>query len=127
PTYKLVLHSVPTTFRPHSEDDRNGIFYANHDVTPFSLREIRWLNAAEAVKPSKHTSSLVLTFSDEETAERVFDQGLYIEGTHAFGTWYWEGPDQCYKCQQYGHRSYRCPSPQPVCARCAGHHPTQLC
>ncbi len=40
PTYKLVLHSVPTTFHPHSEDDRNGIFYANHDVTPFSMHEI---------------------------------------------------------------------------------------
>ncbi|KAK0230572.1 hypothetical protein IW262DRAFT_1253900, partial [Armillaria fumosa] len=78
-------------------------------------------------KPGKRASSIIITLSDYTIAKQITMYGLFIENAVCPGHWFWPGPDQCFKCQQYGHKSYRCPSPHPICACCADSHDTQKC
>ncbi len=126
-TWSIVVHSVPTTFRPQNQDDLAYLYERNPEVTSRNLRHVRWLKEDVVKNKEKKDSTLVLALSDYEVAEEVTYRGLFLENALCKGDWYHKGPDLCYKCQGFGHRSYTCPSPNSICARCAGHHPTQKC
>ncbi|KAJ7572144.1 hypothetical protein C8J56DRAFT_59343 [Mycena floridula] len=124
--FKIVIHSVSTTFDPENRDDWDRVFDSNPELTRYNVLDIRWLNS-KSITRGKMSSSLVITVSTEELANKLFNHGLFIEHALCFGEWYRNGPDQCFTCQEWGHKSYQCPTGIAYCARCAQKHPTATC
>ena len=88
-----------------------------------TISRIRWLSRKESGKA--YGTMVVYVTKQSEAARLLQDQYFHVGGesgrTRVYEPRY--GPEQCFNCQEKGHKAFRCVKPQ-VCARCAqqGHH-----
>jgi hypothetical protein len=87
------------------------------------IAKLAWLSRKDSVKAY---GSMVVYVTKGSDAKRLLNEGFFHAGGESGHTGVFERrmrPEQCYNCQQIGHKSFQCKNPQ-VCARCAkeGHH-----
>ncbi|EAQ93820.1 hypothetical protein CHGG_02055 [Chaetomium globosum CBS 148.51] len=93
---------------------------AENDV---NIAKIAWLSRKDT---SKAYGSMVVYVTKGSEARRLLDgRYFHLAGESAYTTVFAprEGPIQCYRCQEIGHKAFACKKPQR-CGRCAeqGHH-----
>jgi hypothetical protein len=93
---------------------------AENDV---QIAKMAWLSRKDSAKAY---GSMVVYVTKAGDARRLLNEGFFYAGGESGYTGVFERrmrPDQCYNCQQIGHKAFQCRNPQ-VCARCAkeGHH-----
>ncbi|EAQ84176.1 hypothetical protein CHGG_10580 [Chaetomium globosum CBS 148.51] len=88
-----------------------------------NIAKIAWLSRKDT---SKAYGSMVVYVTKGSEARRLLDgRYFHLAGESAYTTVFAprEGPIQCYRCQEIGHKAFACKKPQR-CGRCAeqGHH-----
>ncbi|EAQ86297.1 hypothetical protein CHGG_07550 [Chaetomium globosum CBS 148.51] len=88
-----------------------------------NIAKIAWLSRKDT---SKAYGSMVVYVTKGSEARRLLDERYFhLAGESAYTTVFAprEGPIQCYRCQEIGHKAFACKKPQR-CGRCAeqGHH-----
>ena len=77
-------------------------------------------------KENNKTTSVRLEAKDEKTINEMKSSGIYI-GYYRFRIEEWENRViQCFKCQEFGHKSPDCKKTQK-CAKCSGEHSAKNC
>lgn len=106
-----------------------GLKAANKRLHPrLEIVKVEWpafAHSPSAAGKEKMFSSLVVEVANPETANRLIDEGIVVEGVLLFCT-RWErdtAPRQCFNCCAYRHTSNACTKPTR-CGKCAGDHPT---
>ncbi|KAG8798154.1 hypothetical protein FRC16_007825 [Serendipita sp. 398] len=126
---QVMVHFVPTSFTPGEKESTLELCSANRNLNldPNQISGSRWVRKIDGLNKSK--SSMILTVTDANLADRMIDKGLSILGSSCRVEKLWPDPVQCFKCQRYGHQARACKEQEPTCARCAGKHPTgsKLC
>jgi hypothetical protein len=87
------------------------------------VAKVTWLSRRDTAKAY---GSMVIYVTKAGDARRLLNDGFLYAGGESGYTGVFERrmrPEQCYNCQQIGHKAFQCKNPQ-VCARCAkeGHH-----
>ncbi|EAQ84612.1 predicted protein [Chaetomium globosum CBS 148.51] len=88
-----------------------------------NIAKIVWLSRKDT---GKAYGSMVVYVTEGSEARRLLDgRYFHLAGESAYTTVFAprEGPTQCYRCQEIGHKAFACKKPQR-CGRCAeqGHH-----
>jgi hypothetical protein len=87
------------------------------------IAKIAWLSKKDTGKA--YGSMVIYVTKASEAARLLQGQYFHVAGESAYTRTFEhrQGPQQCYRCQELGHKAYSCTKVQ-VCARCAkqGHH-----
>jgi hypothetical protein len=88
-----------------------------------NIAKIAWLSRKDT---GKAYGSMVVYVTKGSEARRLLDgHYFHLAGESAYTTMFTprEGPTQCYRCQEIGHKAFACKKPQ-ICGRCSeqGHH-----
>ena len=132
-SYTLVAGSVPTDFDPTAPHAAEAIWRENAGIvaSKTTIRGLRWLHAGRAKPSSKREGSLVFRVEDMATADLLICSSLSIRGALCPVSKFVPSPQQCFRCQRFGHLAKACPSalsPSSLkCARCAGPHSLREC
>ncbi|CAF1041914.1 unnamed protein product [Brachionus calyciflorus] len=119
--YYLALHNVDTSFNITSENIKNYV-KENYQIDNM-LRMIK-KSSNKPLTLVKAVTSCVNSFN-----KTIQDGYIKIGYTRIkvtawkFGT----TPDQCFKCQKFGHSQNNCKSKDFICLRCAGKHHYKDC
>ncbi len=87
------------------------------------IAKLAWLSRKDT---EKAYGSMVVYVTKLGDARRLLSESFFYAGGESGYTGIFERrmrPEQCYNCQQIGHKAFQCKNPQ-VCAKCAkeGHH-----
>ncbi|KAJ6462870.1 hypothetical protein C8R45DRAFT_752041, partial [Mycena sanguinolenta] len=101
PSYRVVVNSVPRTFKPDSPHAAQELYAHNRAAIsdPSVIKEVRWLNPKALRDQKKRASSLLLTLTDIVSADRCIAQTVAVESALCPTHRYEEPPTQCYQCQ----------------------------
>ncbi len=125
PSYKVIIHGVPTTYNP----EEPALIDRIEDENPFMADfDTMWVSRRPhgTVAATKTHSSVVLDCSDAETANNAITNQIVLDG-HLLRTEMYRPPIiQCFNCHRFGHLARQCRR-DPVCGQCAGSHLTRNC
>lgn len=97
---------------------RAGAAEALSQENDAKIAKIGWLSKKGIPKAY---GSMVVYITKESDARRLLAEGFFHAGGESGYTGVFERrtrPEQCYKCQEVGHKAFQCKNPQR-CARCA--------
>ena len=105
------------------DDIRSGAAEAFGQENDVQVAKIAWLSRRDAPKAY---GSMVVYMTKASDARKVLDEGFFYAGGESGYTGPFERrirPEQCYNCQEIGHKAFQCSKPQ-ICGKCAeeGHH-----
>jgi hypothetical protein len=114
--------------------DRTAVFDQEFNVLPGAMETLSQENEAQIAKVvwlsrkviPKTYGSMVVYLTKNRDARRLLEEHYFlVAGESAYTSVFQQlnGPEQCYNCQELGHKAFSC-SKNRVCARCAGegHH-----
>lgn len=114
--------------------NRTAVFDQDFKVLPGVLETLSQENEIQIAKVAwlsrkanpKAYGSMVVYLTKNNDARRLLQEGYFLVAGESACTSVFKlitGPEQCYNCQQLGHKAFSC-SKNRVCARCAGegHH-----
>lgn len=99
-------------------DIRSGAAEAFGNENDAQVAKIAWLSNRDVPKAY---GSMVVYLTRGSDARRLLSEGFFYAGGESGYTAPFERrprPDQCFNCQQVGHKAYQCDKPQ-ICGRCA--------
>ena len=128
PTYGVIVHDVPTNSINVKDQGTaiEQILADNHTVIPNAeVSYIGWLTKEAALK---RASSIVVEFTDPESANAIIYAGMAWEGQIHQCELYDRACRvmQCFRCYHYCHITTQCNASQ-VCGYCAEPHETKHC
>jgi hypothetical protein len=87
------------------------------------VAKVAWLSKRDTAKAY---GSMVVYLKKASDAKKALQEGFFYAGGESGYTGPFERrprPEQCYNCQEIGHKAFQCRKPQ-ICGRCAreGHH-----
>lgn len=85
---------------------------------------MRWLS--DNINTAKKAGSIVLSLSNQDTAERLTHSGIFLDYDYHRVTKFKPYPAQCFKCLRMGHYGKWCRKPAR-CGRCDEGHMTKDC
>lgn len=102
---------------------RTGAAEAFSQENETTVAKIAWLSRKDTAKAY---GSMVVYVTKGSDARRLLSEGFFHAGGESGYTRVFERrvrPEQCYNCQEIGHKAFNCKKAQ-VCAKCAkqGHH-----
>lgn len=117
--YPIKVDSVNrTAVLDENGNIRQGAAEALGQENETTVAKISWLSKKDVPKAY---GSMVVYLTKAADARRLLADGFFHAGGESGYTRVFErreGPIQCYKCQQVGHKSFQCKNGQ-VCGRCA--------
>ncbi|EAQ91505.1 hypothetical protein CHGG_03440 [Chaetomium globosum CBS 148.51] len=119
--WKQRRNELASSYREQSRTP--AIAEALETENDVNIAKIAWLSRKDT---SKAYGSMVVYVTKGSEARRLLDgRYFHLAGESAYTTVFAprEGPIQCYRCQEIGHKAFACKKPQR-CGRCAeqGHH-----
>ena len=104
-------------------DTRAGVAEAFGRENDVQVAKVAWLSKRDAPKAY---GSMVVYMTKASDAKKVLHEGFFYAGGESGYTGPFERrprPEQCYNCQEIGHKAFQCSKAQ-VCGKCAreGHH-----
>ena len=128
PTYGVIVHDISTN-SINIKDQRavtQQVLADNHTVIPNA--EISYIGWLTKEAPLKRASSIVVEFTDPESANAIIYAGMAWEGQIHQCELYDRSCRvmQCFRCYHYCHITTQCNAPQ-VCGYCAEPHETKHC
>ena len=104
-------------------DIRAGAAEAFGQENDVQVAKVAWLSRRDMPKAY---GSMVVYLTRASDARKVLEEGFFYAGGESGYTGRFERrprPEQCYNCQEVGHKAFQCSKPQ-VCGKCAkeGHH-----
>ncbi len=122
--YPVKVDNVKRTAVLDERDEiRAGTTEAFSAENETTVAKISWLSKKDVPKAY---GSMVVYVTKASDARRLITEGFFHAGGESGTTSAFEHrsrPEQCYNCQEMGHKAYQCKNTQK-CARCAkeGHH-----
>jgi hypothetical protein len=122
--YPIKVDNVKRTAVLDENDGiRVGAMEAFSKENEATVAKISWLSKKDVPKAY---GSMVVYLTKGTDARRLLAEGFFHAGGESGTTSAFEHrprPEQCYKCQEIGHKAFQCRNAQK-CARCAkeGHH-----
>jgi hypothetical protein len=118
-----VDHVNHTAVLDEMGDIRTGVAMAFGQENDTQIAKIAWLSKRDIPKAY---GSMVVYLTKGSDARRLLSEGFFYAGGESGYTGVFERrprPEQCYNCQQVGHKAFQCSKTQ-VCGKCAreGHH-----
>jgi hypothetical protein len=114
--------------------NRMAVFDQKFNVLPGALETLSHENEVQIAKAvwlsrkvnPKSYGSMVVYLTKSNDAKKLLQEHYFLVAGESAYTSVFEqttGPEQCYNCQELGHKAFSC-SKNRVCARCAaeGHH-----
>ena len=128
PTYGVIVHDIATN-SINIKDQRAAtqqMLADNHTVIPKA--EVSYIGWLTKEAPLKRASSIVVEFTDPESANAIIYAGMAWEGQIHQCELYDRSCRvmQCFCCYHYCHITTQCNAPQ-VCGYCAEAHETKHC
>ncbi len=126
-TYAIVAHNVPAAVWNNPvmlREAMTEVEKANSDVTPldFAIANMAWLNSPVA-REKTGWGPLMISLKTKAAANAAIDLNLAIRGVTCSVSIYVPCPQQCFRCQDWGHHATECAG-EECCGRCAGPHAT---
>lgn len=117
--YSVVLDTVPTSFRPESQEQRAN-FERENEFLAGSVKEMRWMKHPSKWLPGQARAALCLTLNSAVAANTVIGKGTNIQGRRNWGRKLRQEPLRCFKCHvpDAGHFASRCPAIHETCSKC---------
>ena len=124
-TYAIVAHNAPAAVWSNPvmlREAMTEIEKANSDVAPldFAITNMVWLNSP-AVREKTGRGPLMISLKTKAAANAAIDLNLAIRGVTCSVSIYVPRPQQCFRCQDWGHRATECAG-EERCGHCAGPH-----
>jgi hypothetical protein len=122
--YPIKVDNVKRTAVLDENDEiRAGAAETFSEENETTIAKISWLSKKDVPKAY---GSMVVYLTKSNDARRLITEGFFHAGGESGTTSVFERrprPDQCYNCQEIGHKAFQCKNGQK-CARCArdGHH-----
>ncbi|KAM5529165.1 reverse transcriptase [Fusarium oxysporum f. sp. phaseoli] len=114
--------------------NRMAVFDQEFNILPGAIETLNQENEVQIAKVAwlsrkvnpKSYGSMVVYLTKSSDAKRLLQEHYFLVAGESAYTSVFEqttGPEQCYNCQELGHKAFSC-SKTRVCARCAtiGHH-----
>jgi hypothetical protein len=100
-----------------------GAIEALNQENEVQIAKVAWLS--RKVNPKTYGSMVVYLTKNNDAKRLLQEHYFLVSGESAYTSVFEQttGPEQCYNCQELGHKAFSC-SKTRVCARCAtaGHH-----
>lgn len=132
--FRALAEFVPISL---DVDSTYSIFRLEKDnnLPPGSITEIAWIKKVERRLQSQQVAHLRISFDQLEGANNAIEKRLSIQGKWVKIRQMTLEPQQCAKCQLYGHDNNKgaphfardCTWIHDVCRLCGGHHRTSNC
>jgi hypothetical protein len=122
--YPIKVDNVKRTAVLDENDEiRAGAAETFSEENETTIAKISWLSKKDVPKAY---GSMVVYLTKSNDARRFITEGFFHVGGESGTTSVFERrprPDQCYNCQEIGHKAFQCKNAQK-CAKCArdGHH-----
>ena len=117
--YPIKVDSVRRTAVLDENDQlRDGAAEAFGQENETTVAKIAWLSKKDNMKAY---GSMVVYLTKAAEARRFLDEGFFHAGGESGYTRVFERrerPEQCYNCQQVGHKAFQCKNAE-TCGRCA--------
>lgn len=132
--FRVLAKFVPVSFNAEATYAVQQLEEAN-DLPTGCITDLGWVKKAERRSISQSVAHLKISFASINHANKVIEKGLCIEGKGVNVRQMIVEPQQCAKCQLYGHDKNKgaphfardCVWTHDVCGMCGGMHQTSAC
>lgn len=123
--YPIIVHGVPTTFKPESRAHTLDFVMENHGVLDTATKMV-WANK-HSIESGKPFSSLIIHLTDPAAANQAIANRICFKHTLKLTDKSTKRIKQCYTCLDFGHFAKSCSEAVRACSHCAGQHHYQAC
>jgi hypothetical protein len=118
-TYPVIFRFVPCSglFDPSNAQHLRDLEIEN-DLSPNSISSAEWCKKPEKRSPGQATANLKVHCASAESANRVLQERIRVDGNLVNVHKDLRQPLRCVKCHEYGHFKDACPNKER-CALCA--------
>jgi hypothetical protein len=124
--YTVIVEFVSTAFNVENPEELREIERVN-GLGKESVISCRWLKNPKNSKEDQQRAHLKVACGNPETATQLIRDGTIMEGRILITRKKLIEPERCMKCQEYGHKAYKCKSKNDICALCAETHRMSEC
>ena len=127
-SYATIAKFVPVSYNVNSPAHLEQAAF--HTGIPLEcVVSMRWIKPPQFRCPGQQHAHMIIVFDDPEHANCAIEQGFCFNGKQVAIQKLAIEVKRCSKCQKLdtNHTTRDCPDPEPTCARCAKHHPTNDC
>jgi hypothetical protein len=124
--FYVIAEFVPTTFEA-------GTSFVHAQIEEDSTLTEKTITYSKYIKPphlrstNQKVAHVIFGFNDCNSANRVIEYGMYIEGKEIKVHKHLSEPRRCLKCQHLSHYIPDCKNNTNTCARCNRQHHTTTC
>lgn len=123
--YPIIVHGIPTTFKPSSRAHIHDFIEENNGVLDTATKVV-WANKY-SIEQGKPFSSLIIYLTDPIAANQAITNRLCFKHLLKVTEKSVKRIKQCYTCLDFGHYAKTCPDENRTCSHCAGAHPYHAC
>lgn len=123
--YPIIIHGIPTTFKPSSRAHVHELIKDNHGVLDSATR-IVWAKKF-SIEAGKPFSSLIIHLTDPAAANQAINNHVCFKHLLKVTEKLTKQVRQYYQCLDFGHLAKTCPESFRSCSHCAGAHPFEDC
>lgn len=123
--YPIIIHGMPTTFRPSSKVHVHDFIEESHGVLDTATKFV-WANRY-SIESGKPFCSMIVHLTDPVAANEAIRNRICFNHLLKVTERSTKRIKQCYKCLDFGHFAKACTETFRSCSHCARAHPFDEC
>jgi len=124
--YNVVVSFLPISTDINSPDTARSIEIGN-DLPDGTISKMRWIKDPSKRDRHQRVAHALFSITNPEAANKIIDQGLYVNLECLRLRKDKREPICCLKCQHWGHFAKDCKEMRDTCGTCAKEHRTTNC